>query len=43
VSPFLDHSVLKARDAPVHTFPYHEFVEIPDVSDTAALYGAQKL
>jgi omega-hydroxypalmitate O-feruloyl transferase len=27
----------------VHTFPHHEFAEIPDVSDTAALYGAQEL
>jgi omega-hydroxypalmitate O-feruloyl transferase len=43
VPPFLDHSVLKVCDAPVHTFPHHESVEIPDVSDTAALYGAQKL
>jgi hypothetical protein len=24
-------------------FLHHEFVEIPDVSDTAALYGAQEL
>ena len=30
-------------DPPVHTFPHHEFAEIPDVSDTAALYGAQEL
>jgi omega-hydroxypalmitate O-feruloyl transferase len=43
VPPFLDCSVLKARDPPVHTFPHHEFAEIPDVSDTAALYGAQEL
>jgi omega-hydroxypalmitate O-feruloyl transferase len=43
VPPFLDRSVLKARDPPVHTFPHHEFAEIPDVSDTAALYGAQEL
>jgi omega-hydroxypalmitate O-feruloyl transferase len=43
VPPFLDCSVLKARDLPVHTFPHHEFAEIPDVSDTAALYGAQEL
>ncbi|AQK42234.1 omega-hydroxypalmitate O-feruloyl transferase [Zea mays] len=43
VSPFLDRNVLKARDSPVHTFPHHEFAEIPDISDTAALYGAQEL
>ncbi|CAD6257004.1 unnamed protein product [Miscanthus lutarioriparius] len=43
VPPFLDRSVLMARDPPVHTFPHHEFAEIPDVSDTAALYGAQEL
>lgn len=43
VPPFLDRSVLKARDPPVPTFPHHEFAEIPDVSDTAALYGAQEL
>ncbi|XP_066335358.1 omega-hydroxypalmitate O-feruloyl transferase-like [Miscanthus floridulus] len=43
VPPFLDRSVLRARDPPVHSFPHHEFAEIPDVSDTAALYGAQEL
>ncbi|KAF8652293.1 hypothetical protein HU200_014344 [Digitaria exilis] len=43
VPPFLDRTVLKARDPPAHTFPHHEFAEIPDVSDTAALYASQDL
>ncbi|PWZ45241.1 Omega-hydroxypalmitate O-feruloyl transferase [Zea mays] len=43
VSPFLDRSVLKTRDSPVHTFLHHEFAESPDISDTAALYDAQEL
>ncbi|CAL4988009.1 unnamed protein product [Urochloa decumbens] len=43
VPPFLDRAVLKARSPPSPTFPHHEFAEIPDVSDTAALYAGQDL
>uniref|UniRef100_A0A0E0MFQ0 Omega-hydroxypalmitate O-feruloyl transferase n=1 Tax=Oryza punctata TaxID=4537 RepID=A0A0E0MFQ0_ORYPU len=43
VPPFLDRTVLRARDPPVISFEHHEFEEIPDVSDTAALYGEQEL
>ncbi|KAJ1275618.1 hypothetical protein BS78_05G149100 [Paspalum vaginatum] len=43
VPPFLDRTVLRARDPPAPAFPHHEFAEVPDVSDTAALYGAQEL
>ncbi|KAG8089869.1 hypothetical protein GUJ93_ZPchr0011g27298 [Zizania palustris] len=43
VPPFIDRNVLRARDPPVISFPHHEFEEIPDVSDTAALYGGQEL
>ncbi|KAF0925510.1 hypothetical protein E2562_016701 [Oryza meyeriana var. granulata] len=43
VPPALDRAVLRARDPPVISFDHHEFEEIPDVSDTAALYGDQEL
>lgn len=43
VPPFLDRTLLRARDPPVISFEHHEFEEIPDVSDTAALYADQEL
>ncbi|VAH44301.1 unnamed protein product [Triticum turgidum subsp. durum] len=43
VPPFLDRSVLRARDPPVISNPHHEFEEIADVSEMAALYGGQEL
>ncbi|EAY81041.1 hypothetical protein OsI_36220 [Oryza sativa Indica Group] len=43
VPPFLDRTLLRARDPPVISFEHHEFEEIPDVSDTAALYADQDL
>ncbi|CAO2148982.1 unnamed protein product [Urochloa humidicola] len=43
VPPFLDRSLLKPRSPPSPAFPHHEFAEIPDVSDTAALYANQDL
>ncbi|KAI5012402.1 hypothetical protein ZWY2020_024536 [Hordeum vulgare] len=43
VPPFLDRAVLRARDPPVISFPHHEFEEIADVSEMAALYGGQEL
>ncbi|KAL6890170.1 hypothetical protein ACP4OV_008933 [Aristida adscensionis] len=42
--PFLDRTVLRPRDPPVHTFPRPEPGEIPDaVADTAALYAGEEL
>ncbi|TVU25343.1 hypothetical protein EJB05_27835, partial [Eragrostis curvula] len=41
--PFLDRTVLKARVPPAISFDHHEFAEIPDISDTAALYDGQEL
>ena len=43
VPPFLDRSVLRAREPPVISFPHREFEEIADVSGMAALYGGQEL
>ncbi|XP_048555673.1 omega-hydroxypalmitate O-feruloyl transferase-like [Triticum urartu] len=43
VPPFLDRSVLRARDPPAISNPHHEFEEIADVSEMAALYGGQEL
>ncbi|CAO2147249.1 unnamed protein product [Urochloa humidicola] len=43
VPPFLDRSLLQPRSPPSPAFPHHEFAEIPDVSDTAALYASQDL
>ncbi|KAI3785889.1 hypothetical protein L1987_45015 [Smallanthus sonchifolius] len=36
--PFLDRTILKARNPPVIEFPHNEFAEINDVSNTADLY-----
>ncbi|XP_071731789.1 omega-hydroxypalmitate O-feruloyl transferase-like [Rutidosis leptorrhynchoides] len=38
VPPFLDRSILKARNPPLIEFPHDEFLEIEDVSNTADLY-----
>uniref|UniRef100_A0A0D9XSC7 Omega-hydroxypalmitate O-feruloyl transferase n=1 Tax=Leersia perrieri TaxID=77586 RepID=A0A0D9XSC7_9ORYZ len=43
VPPFLDRTLLSARSPPVISFDHHEFAEIPDISDTAALYASQDL
>ncbi|KAK1683673.1 hypothetical protein QYE76_044521 [Lolium multiflorum] len=43
VPPFMDRTVLRARDPPVISFPHREFDEIADVSGMAALYGGQEL
>ncbi|WOG99380.1 hypothetical protein DCAR_0518728 [Daucus carota subsp. sativus] len=38
VVPFLDRSILKARNIPKIEFPHQEFAQIDDISDTAELY-----
>ncbi|XP_059651157.1 omega-hydroxypalmitate O-feruloyl transferase-like [Cornus florida] len=43
VPPFLDRSILKARNPPKIEFPHHEFAEIEDISNTADLYKEEEL
>ncbi|KAJ9140136.1 hypothetical protein P3X46_030818 [Hevea brasiliensis] len=43
VPPFLDRSILKARNPPKIEFPHHEFAEIEDVSNTSKLYEEEML
>jgi omega-hydroxypalmitate O-feruloyl transferase len=41
VSPFLDRSILRARNPPQIEFPHTEFCEIEDISNTSDLYFEQ--
>lgn len=41
--PFIDRTVLSSRSPPQIDFPHHEFAQIDDISDTAALYQDQML
>ncbi|XP_059626852.1 omega-hydroxypalmitate O-feruloyl transferase-like [Cornus florida] len=43
VSPFLDRTILKARNPPKIEFPHHEFTEIKDMSNIADLYKEEEL
>ncbi|XP_047968327.1 omega-hydroxypalmitate O-feruloyl transferase-like [Salvia hispanica] len=43
VPPFMDRSILKARNPPKPEFPHHEFAEIEDVSNSAELYKEEML
>lgn len=43
VPPFVDRSILKAREFPAIEFPHNEFAEIEDVSNTSKLYGDQEM
>ncbi|OVA09608.1 Transferase [Macleaya cordata] len=43
IPPFLDRSILKARDPPKIEFPHHEFAEIGDVSNIIDLYEEEML
>ncbi|XP_072950255.1 omega-hydroxypalmitate O-feruloyl transferase-like [Typha angustifolia] len=43
VPPFLDRSLLRSRVPPSISSPHHEFAEIPDVSEAAALYKEELL
>ncbi|XP_054791491.1 omega-hydroxypalmitate O-feruloyl transferase-like [Prosopis cineraria] len=43
IPPFLDRTILKAREPPIIEFPHHEFAEIEDVSDTTKLYEEQDI
>ncbi|XP_038990034.1 omega-hydroxypalmitate O-feruloyl transferase-like [Phoenix dactylifera] len=41
--PFLDRTILRARQAPKPEFPHHEFDDIEDVSNLAQLYTSEPL
>ncbi|CAK9181465.1 unnamed protein product [Ilex paraguariensis] len=43
VPPYVDRSILKARNPPKIEFPHHEFAEIEDISNTANLYQEEML
>lgn len=43
VPPFMDRTILKARNPPKPEFPHHEFAQIEDISNTAALYNHEIL
>lgn len=43
VPPFMDRSILKARNPPKIEFTHHEFAEIEDVSNTAKLYEEEMI
>ncbi|KAA8540663.1 hypothetical protein F0562_024418 [Nyssa sinensis] len=43
VPPFLDRSILKARNPPQIEFSHHEFAEIEDISNTSDLYKEEML
>ncbi|XP_061373779.1 omega-hydroxypalmitate O-feruloyl transferase-like [Gastrolobium bilobum] len=43
IPPFLDRTILKARNSPKIEFPHNEFTEIEDVSDTSKLYEEEML
>lgn len=41
VPPYLDRTILKARNPPKVEFPHEEFSEIEDISNTSELYNQQ--
>ncbi|KAK4256913.1 hypothetical protein QN277_006574 [Acacia crassicarpa] len=41
--PFLDRTILKARDPPLIEFPHHEFAQIEDISDTSKVYEEEEV
>ncbi|EPS64002.1 hypothetical protein M569_10778 [Genlisea aurea] len=41
--PFMDRSILKARNPPRPEFPHREFAEIEDVSDFAGVYHSSEM
>ncbi|KAK9926592.1 hypothetical protein M0R45_023813 [Rubus argutus] len=43
VPPFLDRSILKARNPPKIEFPHLEFAEIEDISDNNKLYEEEEM
>ncbi|KAL0355063.1 UNVERIFIED_CONTAM: Omega-hydroxypalmitate O-feruloyl transferase [Sesamum radiatum] len=43
VPPFMDRSILKARNPPKWEFPHHEFAEIEDLSNTSEIYKEEML
>ncbi|KAL3839121.1 hypothetical protein ACJIZ3_023712 [Penstemon smallii] len=43
VPPFMDRTILKARNPPKLEFPHQEFAEIEDISNSSELYKQQML
>ncbi|KAF7834024.1 omega-hydroxypalmitate O-feruloyl transferase [Senna tora] len=43
IPPFLDRTILKARNPPKIEFPHHEFAEIEDISNTKKLYEEEHM
>ena len=43
IPPFLDRTILKARDPPKIEFTHHEFAEIEDISNTKKLYEEEEM
>ncbi|XVF11483.1 hypothetical protein REPUB_Repub08aG0031400 [Reevesia pubescens] len=43
IPPFLDRSILKARNPPMIEFSHHEFDEIEDISNTNKLYEEEEM
>ncbi|XWS47779.1 hypothetical protein CRYUN_Cryun13aG0014400 [Craigia yunnanensis] len=43
IPPFLDRSILKARNPPMIEFSHHEFDEIEDISNTSKLYEEEEM
>lgn len=43
IPPFMDRSILKARNPPHPQFPHHEFAQIVDVSNSADLYDREEM
>lgn len=43
IPPFMDRSILKARNPPHPQFPHHEFAQIVDVSNSADLYDKEEM
>ncbi|KAE9608593.1 hypothetical protein Lal_00020905 [Lupinus albus] len=43
IPPFLDRTILKARDPPKIEFTHHEFDEVVDISDTKILYEEEEI
>ncbi|ONK77866.1 uncharacterized protein A4U43_C02F11600 [Asparagus officinalis] len=43
IPPFIDRTILRCRSPPSIEFPHHEFAQIDDISNTAALYQEEML
>ncbi|XP_057517684.1 omega-hydroxypalmitate O-feruloyl transferase-like [Amaranthus tricolor] len=43
IPPYIDRTLLKARDPPIIEFPHNEFLDIPDISNTHELYEEEEM